>query len=132
MAACDLLSLPSWNEGTPNVLLEAGASGRRVVATAVGGISELMTRPIQGEMVEPRDVLGLAGALERVLYSAYDPVAVAAASRRWSWHDSARQLHGILARAIDAHQAVPGRAFGQERGRSGPNSPGHRPVLAAR
>lgn len=134
MAACDLLSLPSWNEGTPNVLLEAGASGRRVVATAVGGIPELMTRPIQGEMVEPRDVLGLAGALERVLYSAYDPVAVAAASRRWSWHDSARQLHGILERAIGAHQAVPSvrSAVDQARILPEPNSPEHRPVLAAR
>src|SRR4029079_10928700 len=37
LGAADLLTLPSWNEGTPSVLLEALASGRPVVMTAVGG-----------------------------------------------------------------------------------------------
>jgi teichuronic acid biosynthesis glycosyltransferase TuaC len=42
IAASDVLTLPSWSEGTPNVVLEALASGRRVVATRVGGIPDVL------------------------------------------------------------------------------------------
>ena len=43
--AAAMLVLPSHVEGTPNVVLEALARGRRVVATAVGGVPDLLTRP---------------------------------------------------------------------------------------
>ena len=56
VAAADLLTLPSWNEGTPNVVLEALASGRPVVATRVGGIPAVIDGPRLGELVEPHDV----------------------------------------------------------------------------
>ena len=100
MAACDVLTLPSWNEGTPNVLVEALACGRRVVASDVGGIPDVVTAPALGEMVPARDPPALAAALERAVYADYDPEDVAARNPRGDWSESAARLHDVLAAAI--------------------------------
>ncbi len=100
MAACDVLTLPSWNEGTPNVLLEALACGRRVVATAVGGCPDVVSSPALGSLVAARDVAALAGALAAAACASYDPGAVAEAGARGGWDDSAARLHASLARAV--------------------------------
>jgi glycosyltransferase involved in cell wall biosynthesis len=99
MAAADLVVLPSHSEGTPNVVLEAFASGRRVVATAVGGVPDLVTEPALGVLVPTRapDVLG--DALARELDVAYDPAEVARLGARGSWTASAAALHEVLAQA---------------------------------
>ncbi len=52
MNACDILALPSLNEGLPVVLCEALASGKPVVATAVAGTPELVTKDV-GFLVKP-------------------------------------------------------------------------------
>jgi teichuronic acid biosynthesis glycosyltransferase TuaC len=100
MAAADLLCLPSWNEGTPNVVIEALASGRRVVATEVGGIPDLITSPLLGELVPPRSPDALADALTRALAAPYDADAVARAASKSSWSDSAARLHSVLEEAV--------------------------------
>jgi glycosyltransferase involved in cell wall biosynthesis len=99
MAACDLLALASWNEGTPNAVLEALACGRRVVATAVGGIPDLIRTPLLGSLVPARDVPALADALTAALRTSYDPEAVAAAGARGGWAASAAALRDVLAEA---------------------------------
>jgi glycosyltransferase involved in cell wall biosynthesis len=99
LAACDVLALPSWNEGMPNVVLEALASGRRVVATRVGGIPEVVNDEL-GILVPPRDIPALAGALEAALRTNYDPVLISAAFRRPDWDGSARLLHDSLLSAL--------------------------------
>jgi glycosyltransferase involved in cell wall biosynthesis len=104
LAAADLFVLPSWNEGTPNVLLEALACGRRAVATRVGGIPDVMTSPLLGEMVEPKDVLGLTAALERQLFADYAPAEVAAVGASGGWADSAARLHAVLEEAVRVRQ----------------------------
>jgi glycosyltransferase involved in cell wall biosynthesis len=102
MAACDLLVLPSWNEGTPNVILEALASGRRVVATRVGGIPDVITSAALGELVPPRDPEALARALASALAQPYDP-AVLAAAAPGGWDDSAARLYQVLLAAAHKH-----------------------------
>jgi glycosyltransferase involved in cell wall biosynthesis len=104
LAACDLFVLPSWNEGTPNVLLEALACGRRAVATRVGGIPDVMTSPALGEMVEPMDTPALAAAIERQIAVDYDAREVAASSSRGGWADSAARLHAVLEDAVRAYR----------------------------
>ncbi|HKA89866.1 MAG TPA: glycosyltransferase family 4 protein [Haliangiales bacterium] len=100
MAACDALVLPSWAEGTPNVVLEALACGRRAVATRVGGTPDLIVAPELGELVPPREPALLADALARAADTPYDPAAVARAGARGGWSESAAHLEGSLRAAL--------------------------------
>jgi glycosyltransferase involved in cell wall biosynthesis len=99
MAAADILVLPSHSEGTPNVVLEALASGRRVVATSVGGVPDLITHDTLGELVPPRDPDALAAAIVRALRRPYDAHEVARLGARGGWSASAAALHAVLKEA---------------------------------
>ena len=94
MAASDLITLPSYREGCPNVVIEALASGRPVVATNVGGIPELMDDS-GGRLVPAREVSGLASALDEVLTQTWDAEAIAACHNR-SWSDVSDDVEEIL------------------------------------
>ena len=65
--ACDALVLSSAWEGMPNVVLEAMASARPVVATAVGAVPEMVTDGETGFVVPPGDYAALAAAMERMM-----------------------------------------------------------------
>ncbi len=64
--AFDAVILPSVNEGTPVSVIEALAAGRPVVATAVGGVPDVVREGVDGFLVEPGDLDGLAERLERL------------------------------------------------------------------
>jgi colanic acid/amylovoran biosynthesis glycosyltransferase len=66
LAGSDVLLHASVAEGIPNVVLEAMACGIPVVATDVGGVSEVVTDGVEGFVVGPRDPAGLAQALRRL------------------------------------------------------------------
>jgi glycosyltransferase involved in cell wall biosynthesis len=105
MAAADLVTLPSHHEGSPNVLLEALASGRRVIATRVGGIPDIVHRPELGVLVPVGDVPALAAALGAELRIAYVGATVAALGARGGWDESAARLEASLAQAVAAGAA---------------------------
>jgi glycosyltransferase involved in cell wall biosynthesis len=65
----DVFALPSYSEGTPNVLLEAMAASVPVVATSVGGIPELASDGHHALLVPAADPAALANALRKVLQS---------------------------------------------------------------
>jgi glycosyltransferase involved in cell wall biosynthesis len=82
LAACDLFALASDWEGSPLALIEAMASGLPVVATAVGGVPELVEHGTAGLLAPPRDAPALAESLAAL---AQDP------QRRESFAGCARQ-----------------------------------------
>ena len=80
VAATDVGVLTSDNEGTPVSLIEAGAGGRALVATRVGGVSDVVV-PGTGLLVSPGDPDAFADALIAVAASAPERRAMGAAAR---------------------------------------------------
>ena len=69
LQAMDIFVLPSLGEGISNTVLEAMASGRPVIATAVGGSIELVEEGFNGSLVPVGDVQALSNALVALLQS---------------------------------------------------------------
>jgi glycosyltransferase involved in cell wall biosynthesis len=66
----DLVVMPSHTEGSPNVLLEAMAAGVPIIATAVGGVPEIVENEKQALLVEKRNPAALARAIDQLLNDA--------------------------------------------------------------
>ena len=95
IGACDCLVLPSTSEGYPNVLVEALAAERPVIASAVGGIPEIVVDGATGILVPPGKVQSLVDAMQRMLDGfTFDAAAGAASSRRWE--DVADEMHALI------------------------------------
>lgn len=106
--AADLLCLPSYNEGVPNVVLEAMSCGIPVVATRVGGIPEVVPEHA-GILVSPRAGEELAAALLDASRRAWDGARIAGHARGFRWDDNIERLDDILQAVVaGATAAVPG------------------------
>jgi glycosyltransferase involved in cell wall biosynthesis len=66
-ARAAIVACPSRREGFGVACLEAMAHGRPVVASAVGGLTDLVVDGETGLLVPPRDVVALRAALDRLL-----------------------------------------------------------------
>jgi colanic acid/amylovoran biosynthesis glycosyltransferase len=77
-----IAALTSDSEGMPVSLMEAGACGVPAVATAVGGVPELVDDEITGLLVPAGDAPALAAALERLLRDAGLAARLGASARR--------------------------------------------------
>jgi glycosyltransferase involved in cell wall biosynthesis len=100
MAAADVVTLPSLEEPLGQVLLEAMASERSVVATREGGPREFVT-PDAGALVDPLDVASIQAGLE---HAAALPTPNRAARAAAEPHDVRRQvarMEAVLARAAE-------------------------------
>jgi|Tabmets5t2r1_1033131.scaffolds.fasta_scaffold00992_3 glycosyltransferase involved in cell wall biosynthesis len=67
LRAIDIVVLPSYDEGLPRAVLEAMSMARPVVASAVGGIPELIQHGVNGLLVPPGDRAALVQALKSLV-----------------------------------------------------------------
>ncbi|MHB8499933.1 MAG: glycosyltransferase [Candidatus Acidiferrales bacterium] len=98
LAAANVLALPSYNEGYPNVVIEALSCGRPVIATNVGGILELVNEE-SGILIAPRDSRALADAIEKAMDKRWDEHSISEKFRR-GWDEAADELLRICELAL--------------------------------
>ncbi len=109
----DLLVLAStFGEGLPNVVLEAMASGRPVVATRTAGVVDVVRDGINGVLVEPGDASALAGALGSLLADSRCLLQLGAGAREtaggYTWDVIIPRLAAVLLAASTSRQRWPG------------------------
>jgi glycosyltransferase involved in cell wall biosynthesis len=100
LAALDLFVLPSRWEGMPNVILEAMAAGRPVVAADTGGAQELVSHEETGLLVPAEDVNSLSEAVIRLLSNPPDLEKMAERAR-----GRVKDQYSIL-RMVDQNQEL--------------------------
>ncbi|ASP47974.1 glycosyltransferase [Cognaticolwellia beringensis] len=93
-----VLALPSYNEGVPNVVLEAMACGTPVLATDVGGIPEVVNEKICGKIIVARSDTAVAEGLDYILSSVWDNKKIQQHSQQFSWQNNKHQLLKMLMR----------------------------------
>ena len=91
--ACHCAVLPSYHEGTANVMLEASATARPVISTRVPGCRETFDEGVTGLGCEPRSAESLTQAMEKMLrLSRAQREAMGLAARRKMEREYDRQL----------------------------------------
>jgi len=96
MQAADVLALPSWNEGVPNVILEAFACGLPVVASRVGGIPEVHPEGLLGRLFPVGNLDALVQALREVFHTPPDRRQIHEHARPFSWERTAAAYERLL------------------------------------
>jgi len=96
LAAADVGVLASHREGCPNVVLEALASGRPVVATDVGAVPDILG-PDAGRIVPAKDPDAMAAALSEVLAQTWSPEDLSRSGCVKSWDTVAREVQAVFA-----------------------------------
>jgi len=90
--AADLFCLASSREGWPNVLFESLACGTPVVATAVGGVPEVISSQNYGYLVANQDKIELAGAIGKALKKKWHTQSLVEYAKLNTWNNVAANL----------------------------------------
>lgn len=102
--AMDLMVLPSWREGFPNVVLEAAASGVPVIATTCTGSCDAVVPEVTGVLVAPGNPDAIAEAALRLLGDDQLRGRMAGAARKWAVEHFDEQH--VLAMTVQFYQEL--------------------------
>lgn len=108
LGASDVLVLPSWSEALPTVLIEAGAAALPVVATDVGGTSEIVKDGETGFIVPPGNAPELARGLLELLQNPARAHQMGQSARRrvtscFSLEEQARSMVTLFQQELKSH-----------------------------
>lgn len=84
MRELDVLVLPTWREGFPNVVLEASATARPVITTDATGAVDSVQDEVTGLVVPVRDSAALAAAMRRLIDDPAERARMGKAGRAWT------------------------------------------------
>jgi glycosyltransferase involved in cell wall biosynthesis len=99
-AGSDIITLTSFNEGTPVSLIEAHAAGKPVVSTRVGGIEAVVDEKVTGLLSDINDVQGYCNNLLQLvnndtLRRQFGEVAAAKVKEKYSYQRLVRDMKGL-------------------------------------
>ncbi|MFN2448963.1 MAG: glycosyltransferase [Candidatus Baltobacteraceae bacterium] len=110
-AAADVMTLPSYIEGLPNVVCEAMLCGRAVITTPAGGTAEIVKDGENGLLVPIGNPQRLAHAFERLADDPAERDRLAAAAHafareRLTWRNSARLYEQLYEEVYERHRVA--------------------------
>jgi len=135
----DVFAFATYREGFPNVVLEANAAGKPVVAAQATGVVDAVVDGVTGLLVPVGDAAALAGALKKVIEDRGMAAALGAAGRERVarqfrrervWEALEGEYVGMLARTGPLARAAQGRGVASRKADlSGAVAPGLKPEV---
>lgn len=68
LAIADVLTFPSYREGFPNVVMQAGAMGLASIVTDINGCNEIVLEGVNGTIIPVRDTIALFEAMKKMIH----------------------------------------------------------------
>lgn len=100
----NLVVLPSYREGLPKVLIEAGACGRAVVTTDVPGCRDAITADVTGVLVPAKDAQSLADAMQKLILDPNLRTQMGQAGRQLA--EEAFAVEKVVQQHLDIYQST--------------------------